>query len=112
MNIMIIGPGAVGIGLAASMKSQNANISIFARGETAKAIKENGIKRCGLFTHYSFTKDEVNVYETYGEIPKNTFEYVFIASKTTANDDISQKLDIHREILKDNFKIIIFQIII
>ncbi len=109
MNIMIIGSGAVGIGLAASMKSQNANISIFARGETAKAIKENGIKRCGLFTHYSFTKDEVNVYETYGEIPKNTFEYVFIASKTTANDDISQKLDIHREILKDNFKIIIFQ---
>lgn len=106
---MIIGSGAVGIGLAASMKSQNANISIFARGETAKAIKENGIKRCGLFTHYSFTKDEVNVYETYGEIPKNTFEYVFIASKTTANDDISQKLDIHREILKDNFKIIIFQ---
>ena len=109
MNILIIGSGAVGIGLAASMKSQNANISIFARGETAKAIKENGIKRCGLFTHYSFTKDEVNVYETYGEIPKNTFEYVFIASKTTANDDISQKLDIHREILKDNFKIIIFQ---
>ena len=106
---MIIGSGAVGIGLAASMKSQNANISIFARGETAKAIKENGIKRCGLFTHYSFTKDEVNVYETYGEIPKNTFEYVFIASKTTANDDISQKLDIHRAILKDNFKIIIFQ---
>lgn len=109
MNILIIGSGAVGIGLAASMLSQNADISIFARGETAKAIKENGIERCGLFTHYSFTKDEVNVYETYGEIPKDTFDYVFITSKTTANDDISQKLDLHRDILKESFKIIIFQ---
>ena len=109
MNILIIGSGAVGIGLAASMLSQNADISIFARGETAKAIKENGIKRCGLFAHYSFTKDEVNVYETYGEIPKDTFDYVFITSKTTANDDISQKLDLHRDILKESFKIIIFQ---
>ena len=44
MNILIIGSGAVGIGLAASMLSQGADISIFARGETAKAIKENGIE--------------------------------------------------------------------
>ena len=41
MNILIIGSGAVGIGLAASVLSQNANVSIYARGETAKAIKEN-----------------------------------------------------------------------
>ena len=109
MNILVIGSGAVGIGLAASMLSQGADISIFARDKTAKAIKENGIKRCGLFTHYEFTSDEVNVYETYEEIPKDTIEYVFITSKTTANDDISKKLNTHRDILKEDFKIIIFQ---
>ncbi|WP_405277173.1 ketopantoate reductase family protein [Methanobrevibacter sp.] len=109
MNILVIGSGAVGIGLAASMLSQGADISIFARDKTAKAIKENGIKRCGLFTHYEFTSDEVNVYETYEEIPKETIEYVFITSKTTANDDISKKLNTHRDILKEDFKIIIFQ---
>ena len=109
MNILVIGSGAVGIGLAASMLSQGADISIFARDKTAKAIKENGIKRCGLFTHYEFTSDEVNVYETYEEIPKDTFEYVFITSKTTANDDISKKLNTYRDILKEDFKIIIFQ---
>ena len=109
MNILVIGAGAVGIGLASSMMSQNANVSIFARGETAKAIKENGIERCGLFTNYKFSKDEVNVYESYEDIPKNTIEYVFITSKTTANDDISKNLDKHRDILKENFKILIFQ---
>ena len=109
MNILVIGAGAVGIGLAASVLSENAELSIFARGKTAQAIKENGIERTGLFAHYRFNKDEFRVYETYAEIPKDTFEYVFITSKTTANDDISKKLDEHRDILKENFKIIIFQ---
>lgn len=109
MNVLVIGAGAVGIGLAASMLSQNAKVSLFARGETARAIKENGIERCGLFEHYSFGKDEVIVYESYEDIPKDTFEYVFITSKTTANDDISKNLNENKQILKDNFKIIIFQ---
>ena len=109
MNVLVIGAGSVGIGLASSMLSQNANVSIYARGETAKAIKKNGIKRVGLFEHYSFTPDELNVYETYEEIPKDTFDYVFITSKTTANDDISKRLSKSRDTLKDGFKIIIFQ---
>jgi 2-dehydropantoate 2-reductase len=109
MNVLVIGAGAVGIGLAASMMSQNANVSLFARGRTAEAIRKNGIERCGLFTHYSFSGDEVTVYDDYEDIAKNSFDYIFITSKTTANSDISQKLDRHRDILKDNFKIIIFQ---
>lgn len=109
MKVLVIGSGAVGIGLAASMLSQKADISIFARDKTAKAIKENGIERCGLFEHYKFASDEVSVYERYEEIPKNSFDYVFITSKTTSNDDISKKLNRYRGILKENFKIIIFQ---
>ena len=90
MHVLVIGAGAVGIGLAASMLSQNADVSLYARGETAKAIRENGIKRCGLFTHYSFSSDEFDVYSDYSDIPKDTFDYVFITSKTTANPDISE----------------------
>ena len=79
MNILIIGAGAVGIGLAASVKSQGANVSFFAKGETARAISKNGIKRCGLFTHYEIKN--IPVYEKYSEIPKDTFDYIFIATK-------------------------------
>lgn len=109
MNILVIGAGAVGIGLASSVLSQNADVSIYARGETAKAIRKNGIERTGLFTHYSFREDEVTVYEDYEEMGDNSFDYVFITSKTTANDEISKKLNQNRHILKENAKIIIFQ---
>lgn len=109
MNVLIIGAGGVGIGLAASMLGQNAEVSIFARGETAKAIRKNGIRRCGLFTHYSFSPDLIEVYEDYGEIPKDAFDYIFICSKTVANDDISKRLCENKNILKNQGKIIIFQ---
>lgn len=107
MNILVIGAGGVGIGLATSVASQGAKVSIYARGETAKAIKENGIKRCGLFTHYEIR--EIPVYESYEEIPKNHFDYIFICSKTTANEDIAENLNRNRDILKESTKIIIFQ---
>jgi len=100
MNILINGSGAVGLGLGASMLSQKADVSFYATGKTAAAIKENGLERTGLFQQ---------VYEDYKDIPEKTFDYVFICSKTVANDDISRKLAENKEILKDNCKIIIFQ---
>ena len=100
MNILVIGAGAVGIGIASSMLSQNAKVSVYATGKTAEAIKENGIGRIGLFKHYSFDKNELTVYENYNEIPENSFDYVFITSKTTANSDIAEKLDKNNIILK------------
>lgn len=107
MNILVIGAGGVGIGLATSVASQGADVSIYARGETAKAINENGIKRCGLFTHYEIR--EIPVYESYEEIPKDHFDYIFICSKTTANEDIAENLNRNRAILNKSTKIIIFQ---
>ena len=107
MNILVIGAGGVGIRLATSVASQGADVSIYARGETAKAIKENGIKRCGLFTHYEIR--EIPVYESYEEIPKDHFDYIFICSKTTANEDIAENLNRNRAILNKSTKIIIFQ---
>ena len=109
MNILIDGSGAVGLGLGASMLSQKANVSFYATGKTATAIKENGLKRTGLFENYSFTPNDYKVYCNYNEIPKNSINYVFICSKTISNDEISKKLDENRDMLADDFKIIIFQ---
>ncbi len=109
MNILIIGSGSVGIGIGCSLLSQNADISFLASKKTASKMKKNGIKRTGLFTNYSFSPSEFNVYETYSQIPKESFDYVIVASKTTANKDISKRLDENRDILKDNFTIIICQ---
>ena len=109
MNILVIGSGAVGIGIGSSLLSQGVNISFLASKNTARKMKEDGIKRTGLFTNYFFNPQEFNVYESYEEIPKKTFDYVLITSKTTSNDNISKKLNENRDILKDDFTILIIQ---
>lgn len=109
MNILVIGSGAVGIGIGSSLLSQGVDISFLASKNTARKMKEDGIKRTGLFTNYFFNPQEFNVYESYEEIPKKTFDYVLITSKTTSNDDISKKLNENRDILKDDFTILIIQ---
>ena len=60
-----------------------------------------------MFTHYEIK--DIPVYEKYSEIPKNTFDYIFIATKTTSNREVAENLNNHKEILKDTGKIIIFQ---
>ena len=72
-------------------------------------MREDGIKRTGLFTNYSFNQKEFNIYKGYEEIPKNSFDYVLVASKTVSNSEISAKLDMHRDILKNDFTILICQ---
>ena len=109
MNILIIGSGSVGIGLGTSLLSQGLNVSFLASPKTSKEMKAKGIKRTGLFTHYSFTPDEFDVYESYSEIPPKSVDCVLVASKTTANKDISQKLNENKDILNDGFKILICQ---
>ncbi len=109
MNILIVGSGSVGIGLGSSLLSQDVNVSFLASKKTASKMKEDGVKRTGLFTNYSISPEKFNIYESYDEIPKKTFDYVLVASKTTANKDISTKLNEHRDILKENFTILICQ---
>ena len=96
MNILVIGAGAVGIGLAASLASQDASVSIYARGETARTIRKNGIRRVGLFEHIEI--ENIQVYEDYNEIPESNFDYIIIASKTTANENNSDNLNNHSNI--------------
>lgn len=109
MDILIIGSGSVGIGLGTSLLSQNANVSFLASERTAEAMRKNGIKRTGLFEHYSFRPDEFTVYDSYSQIGEKSFDFVLVSSKTTANDDISRRLDENRHILKDGFTILICQ---
>lgn len=108
MNILIDGSGAIGVGLGCSMISAGFNVSFYSSEKTAKAMK-NGIKRTGIFKHLSYKPEDFKVYTNYSDIPDNEFDYVFIASKTIANEDISQKLNENKRILKQDYKIIIFQ---
>ena len=109
MNVLIIGAGSVGIGLGASLLSQNINVSFYATHKTANQMKSHGIKRIGLFENYSFDYDEFDVYDNYSQIPDKSVDFILICTKTTVNREISEELFKNKRILNRNFKILICQ---
>lgn len=107
-SVLIIGAGAVGVAIAASLASEEMEVAVLSASRTADAIEKNGVKRCGIFSEITIPSGAVKVYRTYEEI-KTGFNYVIISSKTMANAEIAAKLAANRDIIADNGKIVIFQ---
>ena len=107
-KVLIIGAGAVGVAIAASLASEGMDVAVLSASRTADAIEKNGVKRCGIFSEITIPAGVVKVYRTYEEI-KTGFNYVIISSKTMANAEIAAKLAANRDIIADNGKIVIFQ---
>ncbi|MDD2233981.1 MAG: ketopantoate reductase family protein [Desulfitobacteriaceae bacterium] len=114
MNVLIIGAGAVGLGIGASLYDVGWKLDIVDRKETREAIEEKGIVRRGLFREIIIPAGRVNVFEKLeniqGDIQAgNMYDYVLICTKTTISSQIAEDLAKHKNILKEEGKIVIFQ---
>lgn len=109
MNVLIIGAGAIGIAVGASLESQGVSVDFLARGTTLEAIKNQGVGRTGLFGDYSCKAGAVGAFASYQELPADAYDYVIVSAKTMANEEISQKLWTARACMKKTGKIVIMQ---
>lgn len=108
MKVLIIGAGAVGVAMAASLVSHGFDTAVIARGDTAEAIKNGGAVRTGIFGEVRAERGSIGVYADYA-IDDRKFDYIIVSAKTTANAEIAEKLSLHRQIMKEGCKIVLFQ---
>lgn len=109
MIVLIVGAGAIGIAIGTFLKSQEVQVDILARGNTLQAVREKGIGRTGLFGDYTCPAGGVGTYETYAELPADTYDYILVSTKTMANEEVSQALRNRKDCLKASGKIVIMQ---
>ena len=109
MNILIIGAGAIGIALGATLGKTGNEISYLASRKTGEKIENGGIHRTGLFGNADVPAEGVKVYYEYPALPENAFDYVCVCAKTMANEEIAGKLYEARNCLKDGGVIVIMQ---
>ncbi|MBR4514820.1 MAG: 2-dehydropantoate 2-reductase [Lachnospiraceae bacterium] len=109
MKVLVIGAGALGIGIGASLKNGGAEVDFFARGTTKEIIEKEGIVRKGLFGDTSFPGGSVGCFDDYNVLPKDAYDYVIIATKTTANEEVAAKLASVKDALKEDAKIVFMQ---
>jgi len=85
MNVLILGAGAVGLSIAAKLSSV-CNVHAVCRERHAEKIHSDGFKMTGIWgeSTYSFSCS--------ADIPEdNEFDYIFIASKSTATESICEQ---------------------
>ena len=108
MKVLVIGMGAVGCAIAIAAANAGMETAVVARGETAKAIRDNGLKRTGIFGEITVPTECITVYENIDQIEAE-YEYIAVAVKTMANKTIADELAKNRNIIGRNGKIVLFQ---
>lgn len=109
MECLIIGAGAIGIAIGTVLLESGQKISFLAAGNTKDAIENGGIHRTGLFGTADFNSEAITVYDSYEQLPQNTFDYVIISAKTMANEKISTMLSGRKDCLISTGKLVIMQ---
>ncbi|ADY55932.1 2-dehydropantoate 2-reductase [Syntrophobotulus glycolicus DSM 8271] len=108
MNALLIGPGAVGLGIAASLLDSGWKLDILAAGKTKESLDTFGIIRRGLFKEITVPAAEVKTFSTLDEI-QNQYDFVLVCTKTTASLDVAAELSQNKHKLKRQGKIVLFQ---
>lgn len=108
MKILIIGTGAVGCAVAIAAINAGMETALLSRNNTAEYLRENGLKRTGIFGDITIPANRFTVYEDYDEISSG-YDYAIVAVKTTANEDVAAELNTHPGILGQAGRIVIFQ---
>ncbi len=108
MNILIIGAGAIGIAVGASLCSVGNSVDFLASKRTKAAIYCSGVYREGIFGECE-AQENVIAFDNYDDLRYELYDYIIISAKTFSNAEISEKLSLHKNQIKDECKIIIMQ---
>lgn len=109
MKVMLIGCGAVGIGIAASLYDSGVNPTLIAHGATYDAVKNGGIERQGIFKHVKIPHGKIKVYKNAADAAETGFDFVIVCSKTTASEQVAAELGGVKGLLSENGRIVLFQ---
>lgn len=109
MEVLLLGSGAVGIGIAASIYDAGYNVDFVAKGKTNEKIKAGGIKRKGIFKGVYIPPEKIITYESISDIANKKYDYVLICTKSISNADTAKELEKCNYVMKDNGSIVIFQ---
>lgn len=108
MKALVIGMGGVGCALAIATAKASMDTAVLARSTTAQAIRNNGLKRTGIFGDITIPASSLTIFDDYDSIT-SLYDFVIIATKTMANESVAKELASHRYILGQTGRIVIFQ---
>ena len=109
MDVLIFGSGAVGLGLGSCLLKSGVETALLAGEQTIGCLKAGGLKRTGLFGEYFAGPDTFEALTDLSQIESKRFDYILVCTKSAHTPAAAEKLATHRQLLKDQGKIVHFQ---
>lgn len=109
MKVLILGSGAVGLGLGSCLLKSSVETTLIAGNETVRALNAKGLRRSGIFGGFSAGAETFCVCTDPGQISATDFDFVLVCTKSNHVQDAAKTLYAHRHLLRDGGKIVHFQ---
>lgn len=91
-NCLVVGAGAVGLGVASFLHQGGAAVRVLARGDAARSLRRFGLRRDGALETYSIPPGGLAVAESLGELRGQRFDAIFVCVKAYDADGVALSL--------------------
>jgi 2-dehydropantoate 2-reductase len=109
MKVLIYGAGAVGLGIASCLLKAGAKVSIFARPETVKSLRQNGLVRTGIFGSLTASPQRFTASASLEDFANGAYDFILVCTKCYDTAYAAAELDEHRRLLSPTGVIVLFQ---
>lgn len=91
MGHVVVGAGAVGLGIGSALLAAGEDVAFVARGETARALRREGLERTGLFGSARFPPDRFRILDSPAAIEAAP-RAIWVATKAFATAEVARTL--------------------
>ncbi len=109
MHVVIFGAGAVGLGIGNCLLRAGVNTTLVARETTASALREQGLRRSGIFGSYHAPAGTFGVVGHIGELAAEPIDYVLVCTKSFDSATVAKILGRSPCCQPEACKIVLFQ---
>ena len=108
-KVLIYGGGAVGLGIASCLLKAGDEVTVLARQETTRLLRQKGLIRTGIFGNAFAEAGSFDAISSLGDISNTQFDYVLVCTKSFDTERAAQDVYENRHLLKKNGCIVLFQ---
>ena len=109
MRALVYGGGAVGLGLVSCLLKSGSLVDVIAREKTVRSLRENGLRRTGIFGQYHAGPSKFGCYVSLEELTGQTYDYILVCTKSFDSYRAAKDLYEHKSIFNEKTKIVLFQ---
>ncbi len=92
MNVLVFGAGAVGLGLSSFLVQAGHRVHLVGKEKTVVALRENGLKRRGIFGQACFSPQQLTASSNLAETGRETFDFYMVCTKSFDTENSARQL--------------------